>query len=83
MVQEAENYREEDEANASKDEVENGLENVEKFENDASYATSEDSAKRTGKFHRPSVEMLTIAVCATCGPHGKCVDAVQVAELRL
>ena len=42
MAQEAENYRVEDEANESKDEAENGSENVEKFENDAGYATSED-----------------------------------------
>ena len=34
MVQEAQKYRDEDEANESKDEAENRLENVEKFEND-------------------------------------------------
>ena len=38
-----------DEANESKDEAENGLENVVKFENDAGYATSED--KTTFKTH--------------------------------
>ena len=35
------------------------------------------TAKPTGIFLRPSVGMLTIAVCATCGPHVPCVDGVK------
>ena len=66
------------------------MENVEKFENDdehkavytcdAGYATSEN--KTTFETHciishSISAEMLTIAVCATCGPHRTCVDGVS------
>ena len=69
MVQEAENYRDEDEANESKDEAENGLENVEKFENDdghkavstydEGHATSEE--KTTCETHCEATEYFSRA----------------------
>ena len=68
MVQEAETYRDEDEANESKDEADNGLENVEKFENDdrhkavyfcdAGCATSED--KTTLEKHCEAAEYFPV-----------------------